>query len=163
MSALNLRLHTLEVMLYLVGVRELPGNRGATVGAFQAAAGIRPGDPWCAAVINWAAERAAARLGVRSPLELVPLQGYVPSYVQTFPAVPVADALPGDLLALWSERMGRHAHIAVAESFIGRRARTVEGNTNEAGSREGVAVLRRSRELEPLDVVLRWTRTVERV
>lgn len=160
----GLRGAALAVALEMLGVQEQGGsNRGRQVEAFQRAAGIRPGDPWCAAFVNWCAERAAERLGVRSPLERVPLQGYVPSYVDTFPAVTLDNALPGDLFAVWSPARMRYAHIGFVRGVLGRgwNLSTVEGNTNEAGGREGDRVLSRVRDGHPSRVVvLRWTRTV---
>jgi hypothetical protein len=162
MNAANLREATLDFLLYFVGVRETGSNKGPWVEAFQRLAGITAGaDPWCMAIINASAERAAARLGVRSPLENMRLQGYVPCLVETFPHVSLEDALPGDILAVWNSSKGRHAHVAMIECrMVERNVRTVEGNTNEAGSREGDGVYRKVRTVGPKDVIVRWTRNV---
>lgn len=159
---MNLRESTLDLARYFVGIHEVGGaNRGAWVEAFQSAAQIHPGDPWCMAFVNALAERAAARLGVKSPLEKMALQGYVASLVETFPSVSAKDALPGDLIAFWNTGLGRHAHVGIIEERSGSGFVTIEGNTNAAGGREGIEVARKLRDLFPKDKIIRWTRSVE--
>jgi hypothetical protein len=158
----TLRELTAIVARGFVGVRETGNNRGAWVQAFQHAAKIAPGDPWCMAFVNACAEIAAASLGLVSPLERMPLQGYVANLVTKFPAVPLAVALPGDLLAVWSAGLNRHAHVALIEAIrTDGTLETIEGNSNDEGSREGYEVCRRTRKVGERDVIVRWTRTVD--
>lgn len=167
---MNLREKALLVALGRVGIRERGGNnRGPEVERWQREAGIRPGDPWCAAFVNACARQAADALFVLSPLESVPLQGYVQSYFEHFAAqgciVSPQYALPGDLFVIYYPHLKRYGHIG----FVGwdgvdlkrKRYDTCEGNSNDAGSREGDAVVRKSRVLGRHVRFLRWTRVVQ--
>jgi hypothetical protein len=138
-------------------------NRGPGVEFFQRSANLNPGSPWCAAFVNACAEMAAAVINKeRSPLEKVELQGYVPSYYQWAKKldllVPFEEIIPGDLFLLWFESKDRHAHIG----FIDRvdldedRYGTIEGNTDDKASREGIKVARRIRTPRKGDVFVRW-------
>lgn len=164
---MNLRERTLEIALAEVGVREQGGaNRGKRVEQFLREARIAPGEPWCAAFVNWCARFAADEMGVISPLESVPLQGYVKSYADhkdpAFARVSIGDARPGDLYLQWHPSKKRHAHIGLFVKRLGDDViMTVEGNTNDAGSREGDGVYRRQRALQPKDLLIRWTRVVK--
>lgn len=162
-SALPLELVAVEVARDFVGTREFPSNRGAAVEYFQRAANIPPGSPWCAAFVNAVAEHAAAIKNVRSPLERIPLQGYVQSYVDHSNAhdwtVPGHKAMPGDLFAVWHASLGRYAHMGLISAVARGQARfwTIEGNTAEDGGREGVVVAERVRSLiDPGYVFIRW-------
>lgn len=161
---MNLRQKTLEVASGMIGVRERGGNnRGPEVEMFQRAAGIGRGDAWCAAFCNWCAERGARALNVISPMESVPLQGYVPSYASKFPRVEPAEVLPGDLFVIWFPNRGRFAHIGFVKSIdVGAgRYQTIEGNSNDEGSREGYEVCSNTRRIGSRVRFLRWTRVVK--
>jgi hypothetical protein len=114
--------------------------------------------------VNGCAEQGAAVVNVlHSPLEQVKLQGYVPSYYEWGEEngllVPFEKIRPGDLFLLWFEEKNRHAHIGFvdavhlsADSYM-----TVEGNTDDRASREGIKVARRTRKPKKGDVFVRWT------
>jgi hypothetical protein len=143
-------------------------NSGPAVDLFLKAAQLRPGNPWCAAYVNFCAQEAARRLAVASPLEDVPLQGYVQAYVDYGRAhgwvVPAAEARAGDLFALYFESEGRYAHIGFVTKVDARAQtfRTIEGNTTPnaataAQDRNGGEVARKARAITPRVVFLRWT------
>jgi hypothetical protein len=166
---MNLREKTLAIALSRVGIREHGTNAGPEVEAWQRSAKIPKGSPWCAAYVNDCAEEGADALGVVSPLESVPLQGYVQSYYEHFAAlgciVAPADALPGDLFVIWYLGLKRYGHIGFVgpdgvSVRLGRYA-TVEGNTNAAGSREGDRVAAKRRVLGRHVRFIRWTRVVQ--
>jgi hypothetical protein len=160
---MNLREKTLSVAERYVGTREHGANRGEQVEKFQAAAEISPGEPWCAAFVNFCAERAAEALNVISPLESVPLQGYVPSYVSILPFVTPSEVKPGDLFVVYHADKKRYAHVGFVRSIDLTRntIRTVEGNSNGGGSRDGDGVYSITRVISPRIRFLRWTRTVK--
>ena len=164
---MSLRKVTLATAAAKLGVREEGSNSGEAVKIFQNAAGIKPGQPWCAAFVNWAAEQGAKQLGVLSPLEKVPLQGLVQSYVdygiEHEWVVAYSNVLPGDLFCLFDVGLKRYAHIGFVESKVNNENAfmTVEGNSNDEGHREGVEVCCRKRKVKANTLFLRWTKVVE--
>lgn len=145
-SALPLRMIVvLEGEDYIEHAKETEGeNRGPAVEWFLEAAGIDTPEAWCAAFVNRIAEIACSKKNIRSPLERVPLQGYVQSYVDYGKSRDWVVEEPGfgDLFAIYHAGKRRYAHIGiVADAFApGGRFRTVEGNSNDEGSREGYEV-----------------------
>ena len=162
---LTLREAALMYALDFEHVVEVGGdNRGPAVELFQRAAGLIIGSPWCAAFVNACAELGAAVINQgRSPLEEVELQGFVPSYFQWAKKhdllVPFEAMIPGDLFLLWfGGEKQRHAHIG----FVDRvdldvdGYGTIEGNTDDRASREGIKVAKRIRKPKKGDVFVRW-------
>ena len=142
-------------------VREEGGmNRGAKVEAYQRAAALGPGDPWCAAFVAWCvmkSRQATTAPTWTSGSALTPWQkgstraggdasttpnspGYQskvkPGWVWVRAKDPkgASDAARG----LWVQG---HCGIVVAVDAVGFH--TVEGNTNSAGSRDGDGVYRK--------------------
>lgn len=149
------------------GVREIGlTNTGERVELYQEAAEIPAGSPWCAAFLNWAAEEAAQLLGTSSPLEDVPLQGYVQSYVNHGQAegweITYQEAGPGDLFCLWFPSLSRWAHIGfVRWKLDENRYVTIEGNTSKgdaqgAADRDSAWVASRTRRTGSRVTFLRW-------
>lgn len=119
--------------------------------------------PWCAAFVQYCADRAAALAGAPNPLDAVKLEAYVQSYHEwakkAGAIVPPEKAEPGDLV-LYDFHGTRWDHIGIlvvrpdADSWF----RAIEGNTNEAGSRDGDGVFFKLRRLNngyPVEFV-RW-------
>lgn len=141
-----------KIALAELGVKEEgKANWGPKVKEYLAAADVTVPAAWCAGYVNWVFEKAAEVTGTTSPLEKVPLQAYVQSYVNHGKAngwvVKDTEARAGDLICVWSSSLQRYAHIGIVTgwSVDGRRIATVEGNTNDEGSREGYEVAKRTR------------------
>lgn len=142
---------------FIENLREVGGdNRGPGVEWMLKGADLPPGEPWCAAFVNRVAEVACAKLNIRSPLEDVPLQGFVKSYVDY--GEPRGWLRPeteppgfGDLFVVFHPSKGRFAHIGfVADPHsVGDRFLTVEGNSNRDGGRNGFEVVQNQREAGP--------------
>jgi len=148
----------------LLGIREHGDNRGPAVEMIQRAASIPAGSPWCGALVNAAAEYAQMVKDIRSPLEQVPLQGYVHSYYVYGSEngwVYGDKPYPGAIFLLWSEAKQRYAHMGFVGHYVGGGSfTTVEGNSNEDGSHEGREVVSRVRHRGGRDIILDWTQTV---
>jgi hypothetical protein len=143
-----------------IGVVEEGENRGRWVETYQAAVGIPPGSPWCAAFVRFRLERAAAGLGTQIPPGF-PDSGWTPDYANWAKAngfwIPVATAEAGtvsprigDLACFYFAAKQRIAHIGiVVESAKPWGVVTVEGNTgpdSEDGvNREGDGVYKKTR------------------
>lgn len=124
-------------------------NSGARVAEMLKNAGINVAAPWCAAAVQLWTDTAASGLAVPNPLDAVKLEAYVQSYHEWAKAegaiVKPEAALPGDLV-LFNFGGKRWDHIGLLiEAPVGSSFRTVEGNTNDAGSREGDGVYIRLR------------------
>lgn len=145
----------LQVAATQIGVREDPRrpNRGPQVDAYVRAVGLDPSGahPWCAAFVVWCFDRAAERVRGTSP---VVRSGSVLEHWSRGPAAG-ARQLAADVAAAdpWQVKPGfifvidaghGRGHMGVVERTGPGTLVTIEGNTNAAGSREGVGVLRRT-------------------
>ena len=126
-----------------VGIREQGGaNRGEQVEQYLASVGFGPGFAWCAAFVSWCYQE----VGVSHPKS-----AWVPSYALKknliYQRGEFIEQLPqaGDVFMIWYERLKRPAHIGFVDSWQRRWVITVEGNTNDDGSREGDGVYRKRR------------------
>lgn len=158
---LPLELATLSEAIDFIGIKEVGGdNLGPAVEFFQKLGEIDKKRPWCAAFDNGCAEIAAAKKNVRSPLEYVPLQGYVQSYFEHAVSadwiVSPEDTSPGCLFLLYFPSLERHAHMGFVRSLSEDGFMTVEGNSNDDGSREGREVVSKFRPFNDRTVFLHW-------
>lgn len=147
---------TLEVAAGEVGVLEEPpgSNRGLRVDEYLRSVGLDPTQgsfAWCAAFVYWCFGQAARNLGRDNPL--IRTGGVLDHWRRAEPAgiprLSAADAAadpgriqPGMIFVL--DAGGGAGHTGLVESVQGGRLVTVEGNTNDDGSREGIGVFRRS-------------------
>ena len=159
---LPLHLAAISYARDMIGVREIGHNTGPEVDMFLYAAKLYPGDPWCAAFINWGVEQGAAVTGIESPLEDVPLQGYVQSYVDYGEAngwvIPAHLAGLGDLFCVYHHSKARYAHIGFVYGIDYEEGTftTIEGNSNTTGSREGIEVVELTRKITDGILFLRY-------
>jgi CHAP domain/Putative peptidoglycan binding domain len=139
-----------------IGVREEPpgSNRGPRVDGYLRAVGLDPTQgsfAWCAAFAYWCFARAAEELGRPNPV--IRTAGVLEHWRRAGAAgirrLPAAEATedpgrvhPGMLFVL--DTGGGTGHTGFVERVEGGRLITVEGNTNDDGSREGVGVFRRT-------------------
>jgi len=147
----------LEVAAGEIGVREDPpgSNRGKKIEEYQASVGVDPGEPWCAAFVYWCSATAASDLGVANPMkekkcrtgsvvELWNQANANGARIVTHDAA-LADpsrVLPGTVFVI--TMTGGHGHTGLVSRVIGNGLETIEGNTNDDGSREGIGVFRRT-------------------
>lgn len=122
------------------GVKEEGPNRGQRVETYLKSVGLGPGYPWCAAFVNWSLREAGYSAGPVSGATIA-WRNWAKKANRLMKAG--KGIKRGDLFG-WTNGDGT-GHIGwVAEvKFIGpvMRIRTVEGNTNKEGSREGDRVL----------------------
>ena len=149
-----------ELSLHVV--EEGGANRGVKVEAYQRAAGLKPGDPWCAAFVAWnvaTAKGVAKAPSWTSGSAITTWQRGSRGLAAGDKAIPSEGAaLPTKVAPGWvwvrasnaadagAARKGGwtkgHCGIVVAVDAVGFH--TVEGNTNAAGSREGDGVWRKT-------------------
>ncbi|ELR71753.1 hypothetical protein C900_02338 [Fulvivirga imtechensis AK7] len=139
----QLRAKLKQIYSSQVGVREEGGaNRGKMVEQYLAVTGLGPSFPWCAAFVSWCYIHA----GVDAPVS-----AWVPSfaiqrniiYKRGKPTKKIPQT--GDVFMIWYDRLNRPAHIGFVDTWGNEYVITVEGNTNDNGSREGDGVYRKKR------------------
>lgn len=143
----------IEIARNQIGVMEDPpgSNRGPKVEEYLKRAGCQPGDPWCASFIYWCFDEASKTMGISNKLPKT-----------------------GSCMTHWSETIGRKiihrnamnnpslvkpghifimdhgnwkGHTGIVTSVSDGYIRTIEGNTNIEGSREGLGVAELNRKI----------------
>jgi lysozyme family protein/peptidoglycan hydrolase-like protein with peptidoglycan-binding domain len=148
----------LDIAADEVGVREQPpgSNRGPRVDEFIRSVGLNPAQdsfPWCMCFVFWCFVQAAQRTGAPN---LVPKTGGVHlawQRSQGRSGVTVVSAAqarrdpalvkPG--MAFFIDTGGGRGHTGIVSANVNSFLETIEGNTNDNGSREGIGVFRRTR------------------
>ncbi|WP_421977145.1 CHAP domain-containing protein [Roseivirga seohaensis] len=150
------RAKILSIARSQIGVREKTGNNdGFDVEKYLATTGLGAGYAWCAAYVNWVYQQA----GICKPTSL---QAWSPSWFppeRTYWSVGENEyqpPMPGDVFGIFFSSKGRIAHVGIIEDWNGKYANTIEGNTNDAGSREGDGVYRKIRLKKQISKVSNW-------
>lgn len=159
--ALPLTERALHAAAARVGEREAKRNSGPWVDRFLAAVGLSPGYAWCASFVyyclitaGWPANRLPQRRKAAAVVEWLKWaekEGLVTDKPRR-----------GDLM-FWVNADGRTGHIGFITEARGRDIKTIEGNTNEAGSREGDGVYRKSRRIAGRIQAISLTSLAERL
>ena len=148
----------IEVATNEIGVREEPpgSNKGRRVVEYQRAAGVDPGEPWCVAFLYFCFESAALSLGMRNPMDdgdcktgsVLDLWNRARRAGNTLVLLreqaldDPSQVIPGMIFAISTG--GGNGHVGLVVRVDGNRLETIEGNTNDGGSREGIGVFRRT-------------------
>ncbi|SOD81037.1 CHAP domain-containing protein [Spirosoma fluviale] len=140
-----------------VGVSEVPvgSNAGPQIDMVLSSVGLGRGYPWCAAFVYWCFGQASRQLGVKNPcpktagvLNLWDLAGYRSTGLRRITAAQAqanpALVKPGMQFLLKLGSTSGHTGL-VERVGAGGQLITLEGNTNQALSREGTGVFRLSR------------------
>lgn len=147
---------------HLKAVEQGGDNCGQWVEAFLAHVGLPKGKPWCAAFV--------AFVGYWVFYDFTAKRSYWP-LKRTGGCQELHDATPapcryttpqgGDIFLIWFEHIAggpRFAHTGlVFDVHPDGSCTTIEGNTNEDGSRNGWKVAMKTRRFGPKDRFLRWT------
>jgi CHAP domain/Putative peptidoglycan binding domain len=139
-----------------IGVRERPlgSNRGPEVDQYLRAVGLNPvgqSFAWCVAFTHFCYLKAAQSLGLENPhiktagvLDHWNQAGRKPGVLRITSTRAVSDpglVKPGSLFIL--DLGGGLGHSGMVVETVGGRLVTIEGNTNDNGSRNGIGVFRR--------------------
>lgn len=122
-----------------IGQRELTGkNDGVAVESYLKYVGLAKGNPWCAAYVCWSLGKA----GVVNPraggcVYLMERGEIIYKSTTKFQKRP---PIYGDVFFIYFAAKKRVAHTGFIDKWGDKMVKTVEGNTNEAGSREGDGV-----------------------
>jgi hypothetical protein len=154
---MTLQEKALEVAVTQLGIHEDPGhqNRGKEVEKYLASVGLGPGYAWCMAFVYWCYKQAATELSV--PNFLIRTGGVMHQWneQQNNRKILVDKVIkdpsiiqPGAVFIMDHGKGTGHTGIVVR--IHNGLIETIEGNTNDEGSREGYEVCRRTRKLESI-------------
>jgi hypothetical protein len=149
----------LQIAVSQNGVRETPGqpNTGPEVNAYLASVGLNPGFPWCQAFVYWSFDKAATGAGVANPC--VRTAGVLDHWAKSPTTARVyAQAAfdnpelvrPGAIFII--DHGSGKGHAGLVRSIVSGQINTIEGNTNQAGSREGDSVWEKTRTIGSINV-----------
>ncbi|TKC07700.1 peptidoglycan-binding protein [Pedobacter frigoris] len=138
----------MEIARKEIGVREATNrNDGQRVEGYLGYVGFKKGAPYCAAFLSWCFGQAGYSQ---------PRTAWSPAL---FPASRlVKEPLPGIVYGLYYAGLGRIGHCGLVENVRNDWVYGAEGNTNEAGGREGQGVYRKIRHKRTIHVYSDWVR-----
>lgn len=160
-----------KIYLGEVGVRERTGrNDGERVAEYLRYTHLGEGYAWCASFVSWVygqagyAEPRTAWSPSLFPSKRViwergrgsrPTEPRAEAHTGKSPA---SASLPqkGDVFGIYFNSVKRIAHAGFVDEWGDKYVITVEGNTNEAGSREGDGVYRKRRLVSSIYQVATW-------
>jgi hypothetical protein len=140
---MTLKEKALDVAISQLGVKEAPGNKntGKDVEKYLASVGLGPGYAWCMAFVYWNFNQAADKMARKNPL--FKTGGVLEQWRQRKDKFRALTPTPGDIFIMdYGKGTG---HTGIVEKVDNDFVYTIEGNTNDEGSREGYEVCRRKR------------------
>jgi len=139
----------LEFARSTIGIREATGNNdGEKVEEILKTVGLKGSKaPWCAAYVVWVGDSALGR-----DLNPYPRSAWSPDFVRNpqWNRGSGRMPLPASTFGIYFSSLKRVAHTGLIEKVSGDFAITIEGNTNDGGSRDGDGVFRRRRLLSTI-------------
>jgi CHAP domain/Putative peptidoglycan binding domain len=140
-----------------LGVMEEPpgSNKGPVVNQYLASVGLPPGLFWCAAFVYWCFDKASLTLNKKNPLVKT---GHVMTHWNktTGKKITTDEAMnkpslikPGHIFIM--NTGGSSGHTGIVEKVEGGFVHTIEGNSNNAGSRNGIGVFRLQRKIAKIN------------
>jgi hypothetical protein len=130
------------------GLREVGYNRGITVDSMNRNCGNKPGSSWCAAFVYWCLDKAHIKYDNKK-------SGLARSLINKN-SISAWDVINGKKKVLCGmagifqkgKTIFGHA-IFIDEDWKSISGKTIEGNTNKAGSSDGDGVYEKTRKIEP--------------
>jgi len=127
--------------LFVGWVRETTGkNDGPWVEAIQRTTGNKKGDPWCASFVNWVLDIAYRDM---NPLPATASCDVLLEYARKNQLLTSAPQ-PGDVFLVMRTKNDA-IHTGIVTEVKADTVKTIEGNTNREGAREGNGVWARER------------------
>jgi hypothetical protein len=156
----------IEVLVVAAGeeakhVREAPrnSNRGPEVDQYQYRAGVTPPHAWCCAFVYWCFDEAAQKLARKNPMIKTAgcLDHWDRAKAKGIPCIPQDNAIDNPALVKSGmifiiDHGGGYGHTGLIQAVDGGLLRTIEGNTDASGSREGDGVYRRTQIINDINM-----------
>lgn len=152
---MTLQQKALEVAITQLGKEEVPrgSNWGEPVKSYLASVGINFPASWCMAFMYWVFKQAAKEMGIETPLTKT--GGVLKAWQKAPATVKVTNPQPGDIFI--QDHGHGLGHTGIVERINKNgTVETIEGNTNDTGSREGYEVCRRTRKKSSIIGYLRY-------
>jgi len=131
----------LQIAITQIGNQEIPKNSnwGEHVQKYLKSVGITFPASWCGAFVYWCCKQAyPTNILYKTGGVLMQWNKVLPQYKHSEPKV-------GDIFIMdFGKGLG---HTGFVENIIGNEIETIEGNSNDEGSREGYEVCRRKRKI----------------
>jgi hypothetical protein len=143
---------TLKTAISQLGVQEIPkgSNAGPEVEIYLRSVGLGRGYSWCMAFVYWCTQQAAIKIVIKNPLKKT---GGVLDQYNSSSALVTKTPQPGDIFIM---DLGKGlGHTGIVEKVEKDLIHTIEGNTNDEGSREGYKVCRKQRKIKTIKAYLR--------
>ena len=131
-----------------VGVSEEPKNSnwGPRVSEYLKAVGIKFAAPWCMAFVVWCCKEAGLNEGIPKTGGVLDAWRKCKQQYRVTSGYRIGDILIFDF-------GGGKGHTCIVEDVQGSILKTIEGNTNDDGSREGYEVARRDRSVHSAKLI----------
>lgn len=142
------------IIVSQIGKQEQPkgSNWGNDVARYLKHVNYKVPAPWCAAFVRFCLDSA----GIKSTVNASSGSAYNKNNIVYKQAKFYKEPLPGDVFVIYYASLGRIGHTGFVYRAKGNIAETIEGNSNDDGSREGYAVVKRKRSFHTLWAVSRW-------
>jgi hypothetical protein len=143
---------TVEVAISQLGVREIPkgSNAGPEVEIYLRSVGLGKGYSWCMAFVYWCVQQSSVKTAFKNPLKKT--AGVLDQYNSKI-ALVTKTPQPGDIFIMdFGKGLG---HTGIVEKVEKDTVHTIEGNSNDEGSREGFEVCRKQRKTNTIKAFLR--------
>lgn len=128
--------------LFVGWVRETTGkNDGPWVEAIQRTTGNKKGDPWCASFVNWVLDIAYRDM---NPLPATASCDVLLEFARKNQLLTTTPQ-PGDVFLVMKTKNDA-IHTGIVTEVKADTVKTIEGNTNREGAREGNGVWARERQ-----------------
>lgn len=153
---MTLQEKALEIAVTQLGIEEVPrgSNRGPQVDEYIKSVGLNPAGKysWCMALMYWCFNQAADKMGVTNPM--LKTGGVLLQWQKRKDKYRAITPQPGDVFIMdYGKGLG---HTGIVTAVHPETIETIEGNTNDEGSREGFEVCRRIRPRNKIAGYLRF-------
>jgi hypothetical protein len=141
---MTLREKALEIAQGEIGNQEIPvnSNNGPHVKKYLAAVGLEPPQYWCMAFVMWCFQQASEAMGVKFPFIKTGGVMLFYNYVhEHHPEWIFHSPMPGDIFIIDFGEGHGHAGLVLKGGDL--TSETIEGNSNQDGSRNGYEVAHR--------------------
>lgn len=131
-------------------IKEDGNNAGPEVKRYLKLVGLKEGNPWCMAFVYWCVDQAAQKMGIANPLVMTGgvMRQWNETTCRKAPARSAGAVQPGDIFIM--DFGGGTGHTGFVVEIKGSIVKTIEGNTNDEGSREGYEVCYRERPISSI-------------
>ena len=145
-----------QVYTSQIGVSEVPegSNWGPQISKYLASVKIYTPAAWCAAFVHW----CNATAGVKDRITAWSPTAHNPQNLVYYQGKFLQPPRPADVCTIYFPNLKRIAHTYFFDAGLNKSIyRSVEGNTNKAGSREGTVVMVKYRSYKATYSISRWT------